>query len=95
MVDTLRVDHLGCYGYERNTSPVIDDLANRSIRFERAYTTAPWTKPAVAWLLTGRYPSWHTANTLNAALPSSSETLAEILRAHGYLTAGVVSHIAL
>ena len=52
VVDTLRWDHLGCYGYERNTSPSIDTLASESVRFERAYSAAPWTKPSVASMIT-------------------------------------------
>ena len=92
LVDTLRQDHLGCYGWWRNTSPKIDALAAKSIRFDRAYSTAPWTLPSVASVLTGLYPSSHGAVQLRTALPSTALTLAEILRARGYATAGVVSH---
>ena len=47
LIDALRADHLGCYGYERPTSPVIDAFATEGVLFENAYTTAPWTHPAV------------------------------------------------
>ncbi len=92
VVDTLRADHLGCYGYWRNTSPQIDSLAEQSIRFERAYSTAPWTKPAVASMLTGLYPSRHGVDKMLHVLPQSATPLAELLRENGYQTAGVVSH---
>ena len=59
VIDTLRVDGLGCYGSPRDTSPALDALAADAARFERAYATAPWTQPSVASLLTGLYPSGH------------------------------------
>jgi len=45
VVDTLRQDHMGCYGWHRDTTPEIDRLAQESVRFDRAYSTAPWTQP--------------------------------------------------
>ena len=93
VVDTLRWDHLGCYGYERNTSPSIDTLASESVRFERAYSAAPWTKPSVASMITGLYPSTHGAAQLKSILPASIDTLAELLSREGFQTAGVVSHL--
>ena len=94
VVDTLRRDHLGCYGESRPLSPAIDALARESVRFDRAYTTAPWTQPAVASMLTGLYPSGHGLHRV-ARLPDTLETLPEILRERGYTTAGVVSHLLL
>lgn len=61
MVDTLRADHLGVYGYQRNTSPFLDEFARENVQFNRAYTTAPWTKPAVASLFTSLRPGVHLA----------------------------------
>ena len=52
-LDTLRADHLSCYGYPRKTSPRLDRLAREGILFERAYSQAPWTRPSVATLFTG------------------------------------------
>jgi arylsulfatase A-like enzyme len=92
VIDTLRTDGIGCYGADRNTSPNIDALASDGIRFERAYSTAPWTKPAVGSILTGLYPSAHGANALRRPLPWKASTLAEILKENGYATAAVVSH---
>jgi arylsulfatase A-like enzyme len=93
-VDTLRSDHLGCYGYERETSPSIDALAAQGHLFKRAYTTAPWTMPAVASVLTGLYPSSHGVKRISR-LAGEALTLAEILGKRGYATAGVVSHTML
>ena len=95
VVDTLRADHLGSYGYERRVSPEIDDLAARGVRFERAYATAPWTQPSVASVLTGLYPASHGADRLLRALPASANTLAERLQRARYATAAVVSHYLL
>jgi arylsulfatase A-like enzyme len=92
VVDTLRADRLGCYGAERDTSPSLDALARGGVRFERAYATAPWTKPAVASMFTGLYPAAHGAGRVKNALPEGARTLAEILREAGYRSAGVVSH---
>jgi arylsulfatase A-like enzyme len=100
-VDTLRADHLTCYGYERNTSPHMDEFARRSTRVARAYATAPWTVPTHASIFTGLFPFQHGAHTVevpknakeNAApLSSSQPTLAEVLRRGGYRTAAVVAN---
>ena len=91
-IDTLRADHLGCYGYGRPTTPHIDALARESLLFERAYTTLPRTTQSVASILTGRYPKSHGARGLFARLPETNRTLAEILKEHGYATAAVVSN---
>jgi arylsulfatase len=58
-IDTLRADHLGCYGYRRNTSPAIDEFARRNILFKNFYAVAPITGPSTASLLTGRYIQNH------------------------------------
>jgi len=59
VVDTLRADHLGCYGYERNTSPNLDALAGRSVLCERHITSAIPTHPAFATLGSGQYSVTH------------------------------------
>jgi arylsulfatase A-like enzyme len=92
VVDTLRADHLGSYGYERPTTPSIDALATESARFARAYASAPWTKPSVASMITGLHPSTHTVLRLGSSLPQSALTLAERLRTAGYSTAAIVAH---
>jgi arylsulfatase A-like enzyme len=91
-IDTLRWDHLGCYGASRPVSPALDALAAEGTRFEHAYATAPWTTPSVATLHTGLMPSAHGLTRPKQGLSEELETLAEILRAAGWSTTGVVSN---
>jgi len=63
VVDSLRADHLGVYGYERPTSPRIDAFAADALRFADATSPAPWTLPALATLMTSLYPSVHGAHS--------------------------------
>jgi len=95
VVDTLRHDHLGCYGAERDTSPAIDALASDAVRFDRTYATASWTKPSVASMLTGLYPSGHGVTTLKSKLSDDALTIAEILAREGFATGAVISHVLL
>ncbi|HEX6545492.1 MAG TPA: sulfatase [Bryobacteraceae bacterium] len=92
-VDTLRADHLSCYGYARRTSPYLDELAREGTRFERAYTVIPLTGPAHLALMTSRYPQENGVRRNGEALLSDRAlvTLPQILRSHGYQTAGFVS----
>lgn len=90
-IDTLRADHLSCYGYKRPTTPNIDRIAANGARFRNAYSTAVWTPPAHASMLTGLYPSQHGV-TDNKRLSENIPTLAETLHAHGYVTAGFVNN---
>lgn len=86
VVDALRPDHLGCYGYGRQTSPNIDRLAGRGARFENAYSNAPWTKPSVASIFTSLYPNVHQTINRFDVLSEKALTLAERLKAEGYFT---------
>jgi arylsulfatase A-like enzyme len=90
-IDTLRADHLGLYGYERATSPVLDALALESAVFEQAMSSSPWTLPAHATLLTGLYPSRHGLTSHERYLSSSLATLAQLFSRAGYRTAAVVN----
>ena len=92
-VDTLRADHLSCYGYHLITSPRLDGLAERGVRFERARTTIPLTGPAHTSLFTSRYPQETGArvNGQPAAHDPRLLTLARILEKNGYQTAAYVS----
>ena len=98
LVDTLRADHLGCYGYARPTSPFLDSLAARAVFFESCSAVAPRTEPSVASLFTSLYPSRHGAvNSLTVrdqkqVLPERVVTLAEMFRANGYGTAAVLTN---
>lgn len=85
MVDTLRADHLGCYDYQRDTSPNLDRLATAGVLFENFYSVAPWTNPAIASLFTGRYPRavfppLPHKKAIGIPLPSQLPTLAERLQ---------------
>ncbi len=94
-VDTLRPDHLGFGGCPRETSPTIDRLAAEGMVFPNHYSQAGWTLPAVATILTGRYPKDHGATDFHWSLDGSLPTLASILRRSGYTTLGYVSHLML
>ena len=89
VLDTLRPDHLGCYGYERDTSPHLDQLAEESIVFENAQSAAPWTAPSLASLLTSLYPDVHGVKDFPRPrrIHRNAATLAENLSARGYTTA--------
>ncbi|MFQ5669727.1 MAG: sulfatase [Acidobacteriota bacterium] len=90
-IDTLRADHLGCYGYRRPTSPFLDQMARRGVLFENAVSSAPWTLPSHASLLTGLYPSAHRAIEGHQAVAPGVRLAAEWLRQAGYATGGVVA----
>ncbi len=92
-IDTLRADHLGLYGHERFTSPALDLMAAEGVVFEDASSTAPWTLPSHASLLTGLNPLGHGIMTSERALPAEIPTLASVLVAHGYETAAVVNSV--
>lgn len=98
VLDTTRADHLGMYGYERDTSPVLDAFSKEAIKFSYAVTTAPWTPPSVATMITGLYPSSHKVMPPNSRdkaleqfhrLNDNLTTLAELLRDNGYATTGI------
>jgi arylsulfatase A-like enzyme len=97
LIDTLRADHLSCYGYPRPTSPHIDAIAADGVLFRAAYTVCPWTNPTIATLFTGRYPQAVFApaahrEAIRQRLPAELDTLAEILGRHGYHTSALVDH---
>lgn len=92
VIDTLRADHVSCYGYDRNTTPNIDKLAQEGIRFERCYSTSSWTLPACVSLLTGLYTDKHDVKQWESVIPKHLPFLPEILSEHGYYCAGVSSN---
>jgi arylsulfatase A-like enzyme len=107
IIDTLRADHLSCYGYPQKTTPNIDALALQAVKYNHAYATAPWTLPSIASLMTGMYPVGHGADRLNATdavdnpalaiagLNKKYTPLAALLKNSGYTTAGVISCVFL
>lgn len=91
-VDTLRADHLGCYGYPRRTSPSIDSLSASGVTFTTAYAQRPKTSPSFASIMTGTYPQRNGVRRSKETLPAAAYTLAEALRDAGYTTCGVVTN---
>lgn len=95
VIDALRPDHLGCYGYGRPTSPVIDDIARTGILFETAVAPAPWTKTSFSSFLTSLYPFQHGVVGWESIMPESVVTLPEVLAASGYNTMAVVNMLGI
>lgn len=91
-IDTLRADHVSCYGYEKKTTPMIDMLAQKGVRFTKAFAPAPWTLPSHASMFTGLYPSKHKAIDERVAVEKDIAMLTEKLQAAGYETGGFVTH---
>jgi len=91
-VDTLRADRLGCYGGPAKT-PQIDALAARGVVVEQALSPSPWTLPAHAGMLLGWHPTYLGVVDVTDRLPEQRETLAQLLLAEGYRTAGFITHL--
>jgi arylsulfatase A-like enzyme len=87
LIDTMRADHLGVYGYERATSPNIDAFSKDAVTFDNAIAQTSWTRPAVASVLTGLSMRSHGIVGMKTALPASVVTIAEVLQSQGYDTA--------
>ncbi|MFH0845694.1 MAG: VanZ family protein [Pseudomonadota bacterium] len=83
-VDTFRPDHLGCYGYGRDTTPFLDRLARKGVIFKNVIASAPWTSPGLISIFTGLYPSEHGVQARGQNLLSSTPTLFKIGKQHGY-----------
>ena len=91
-IDTLRADHLGCYGDGDASTPAIDRLAAEGVLFEQASTCVPVTLPSHASILTGTYPVFHGVRNNGAyRLDDAALTLAEILRGRGWRTGAVIA----
>ncbi len=96
VIDSLRADHLGFYGYQRNTSPFLDSVAKQSLVFEKAYSASTYTCESVSAILMGRYPSstsWSTG--WRAQIDPTVTTLPDVLKNHGYTTLFFTDHPAL
>jgi len=105
LIDTLRPDYLGCYGFQGPVSPAVDRLASESVVFDRCVAPAPWTKPSVASLFTSLYPVNHgvvnheglwkrpdSGEVEKGVLGPSAVTLAEVLRDRGYRTGAFMAN---
>lgn len=93
VIDTLRADHLSCYGYQRDTTPRMDEMAKRGTRFVNAYAMASSTPPSVTSLFASRHPS-ELRGRLDPKGPSHT-TLAEVFQAAGWATAGFQANLLL
>ena len=91
-IDTLRADHLGTYGYRRNTSPRIDALAKEGAVFEQAYTYWPKTRGSFVMMMTGLRPSQNGYSKQHEVILEDNPTLAVTLKEAGYATAAVVDN---
>ncbi len=89
-IDTLRADHLKCYGYNQDTSPHLDRLAKEGVLFENLTSASSWTVPSHMSMFTSLYPSVHGVQTARSALGEGVPTLAQCLAQSGYATAAFV-----
>ena len=94
-LDTVRADYLGCYGHSSTVSPNLDRLAKTAVVFERAYSTAPFTGPSHASILTSQHPSTHgivfNGHRSPTRLTTDNRTIANHLHEAGYSTGAFVS----
>lgn len=88
LIDAVRADSVGSYGYDKPTTPTIDKLAGQGVRYTRAYANAPWTRASTASFFSGLNASRHGTETDKAKLPKSTRTLARRLRDAGWQTTG-------
>jgi arylsulfatase len=95
IIDTLRADHLGAYGYARDTSPTLDRLAREGALFERVIAQGSWTPPAVGSIFTSLYPHVHGAVGFRQGISDQAVTLPEALKAAGYATFGIQTNASL
>jgi arylsulfatase len=89
LIDTLRADRLSVYGYERETSPIIDDIAKHGILFENTVSQSSWTKTSMASMWTGTHPIRNGILRFNHVLPDEATLPAEIFKEAGYRTVGL------
>jgi arylsulfatase A-like enzyme/Flp pilus assembly protein TadD len=94
-IDTLRADHVGCYGYKQVETPALDALAADGVRFTQAYTHSPITNTSHITILTGLLPSVHGVTDFGVPLSPQHFTAAELLKKHGYQTAAFIGAVIL
>jgi len=94
-IDTLRADHVHCYGYEKIKTPALDALAADGVRFSQAFTPSPITNTSHTTILTGLLPSSHGVTDFAIPLASSHATWAELLKGKGYHTGAFIGAVIL
>jgi arylsulfatase A-like enzyme len=100
LVDALRADHLGCYGYHRETSPALDQISDAAVTFSQAMSPSSWTKPSIPSLFTSLYPSRHgvfdgsskdtKGHITSDILQDSLLTMAEVFQRNDYATCAFI-----
>ena len=93
LIDTLRSDHLSCYGYHRNTSPEIDEFAAGGVIFLNSYSHASRTLESIPTIMSSLYSSIHNVKKLTSQLDDSFVTMAEAMRDAGYSTAAFITNV--
>jgi arylsulfatase A-like enzyme len=88
VLDAVRADHVGCYGYQRPTTPNLDGFAAGGTRYAHAVAPGVWTFPSMASMFTGTYPTRHSLNRANRKVPDELSLLAERLHDAGWQTGG-------
>jgi len=91
-MDTVRKDHLSCYGYKKETTPNLNELIEDSRIYYNAYSTSCWTSPAHASLFTGLHTAAHKTSQEYWVMNDQLTTLAEVLSSDGYETIGIVEN---
>ena len=94
-IDTLRADHVGCYGYKQVRTPNLDAVAAEGVRFTAAFTVSPITNSSHASIITGDYPSTHGVRDFGSPLAVGHPTWAELLKQDGYHTAAFIGAVIL
>src|SRR3984885_13055994 len=94
-IDTLRADHVHCYGYNRIQTPAMDSLARDGVRFAQAFTPSPLTNTSHTSILTGLLPSVHGVTEFAMPLEKTYPTWAELLKKNGYQTAAFIGAVVL
>src|SRR2546423_12990134 len=94
-IDTLRADHVHCYGYDRVQTPAIDGLAKDGIRFAQAFTPSPITNTSHTSILTGLLPSTHGVTDFAVRLANTYPDWAELLKKQGYRTSAFIGSVIL
>jgi len=94
-IDTLRADHVHCYGYNDVKTPALDEVAKDGVRFAQAFTPSPITNTSHTTILTGLLPSSHGVTDFAVPLASTHATWAELLKARGYNTAAFIGAVIL
>src|SRR5246500_986125 len=94
-IDTLRADHVHCYGYERVQTPALDALAKDGIRFSQAFTPSPITNTSHTTILTGLLPSSHGVTDFGVPLAAKHHTWAELVSRSGYQSAAFIGAVIL